>query len=174
MHIVAEPHHPPRISPSVATPWASHDQLELNLALFRTWDAILAIYGSPPYEMTFHMMLYVGNKNVAWPARDSSADDVYWHHCLARFDAFPGVVIDVSKEAGGYGVGNDYITRRLGLIHAMNPHQRPVTAHSGLSWSNKCQETSDQSNPCTFVSVQKHFPGDFYSQVSTSQALQTH
>ena len=43
--------------------------------------------------------------------------------------AFSNIVLDVSKEAGAYGVGVPYAQDRLRLIHELNPHKRLVTAH---------------------------------------------
>jgi hypothetical protein len=45
---------------------------------------------------------------VAWPTRGSPQDDTYWHYVLARYGAHPNIVLDVSKEAGAYGVGLAY------------------------------------------------------------------
>ena len=93
----------------------------------------------------------MGNKNVAWPERLGSADDIYWRNVLARWAAHPALIIDVSKEAASYGVGAAYIRERLALIHANNAHGRLVTAHSGLSWSGECEGCN-----LTMVSTQKH------------------
>jgi len=39
------------------------------------------------YNLTAHMMLYVGNKQVQWPLRGSAADDIYWRYVLHRYGA---------------------------------------------------------------------------------------
>ena len=48
---------------------------------------------------------------------------------LVSAGAFSNIVLDVSKEAGAYGVGVPYAQDRLRLIHELNPHKRLVTAH---------------------------------------------
>ena len=115
-------------------------------------------------DVVIHLMHYVGNKNVAWPERLSAADEIYWRNVLARYAAHPAVILDVSKEAASYGVGKEYILNRLALIHANNAHKRLVTAHSGLSWSEKCPGCG-----LTMLSTQTHkenqSAGEFFSNV---------
>ena len=101
--------------------------------------------------LVVHVMMYVGNKNVNWPSRLSDNDDVYWWNVLARIAPHPAVILDVSKEAGSYGVGQNYVYNRLRLIHRLNSHHRLVTAHSGLNWSGKCPGCN-----LTMVSLQSH------------------
>lgn len=151
------PRQPPRLSPTLLTPWASADQLALDLAFFRGWDALLTLLQER--GIVAHVMVYVrlpppphmpapaappwvvptpaaatrrtavtppaqvGNKNVAWPARGSAADDLFWRHCVARWDASAAVVWDVSKEAGSYGVGDAYALGRRGA--ACPPARQP-------------------------------------------------
>ena len=133
--------------------------MHLNLRFYRHWDAIMA--AADARDMVIHLMMYVSNKHVAWPSRLSLADDVYWRHSLARYAAHPAVVLDAGKEAGGRGVGADYVRNRIRLMHSYNGHRRLVTAHSGLLWSNNCSGCN-----LTLVSTQthseNHTSGDFY------------
>lgn len=72
---------------------------------------------------------------------------------MARFGAYPSVVLDVSKEAGGYGVGDDYVQNRMRMMRSMNAHGRLITAHSGFSWNDWCTGASDL---CDLISAQHH------------------
>ena len=145
------------------TPWETMaDRSRLNLRFLRHWDQVLD--AADARDVVIHLMHYVGNKNVAWPEKLSGDDDIYWRNVLARYAAHPAVIIDVSKEAASYGVGAPYILNRLQLIHESNAHMRLVTAHSGLSWSEKCAGCG-----LTMLSTQTHLEnqtsGGFYSNV---------
>ena len=61
-------------------------------------------------------------------------------------------MLDVSKEAGAYGVGAAYIENRLRLIKAMNPQGRLITAHGGLLQSNTCPPEL-----CSMSTQETHF-----------------
>ena len=77
----------PRVSPTLLTPWDpdSPDQSRLSLPFFEHWDRVIRTMGR--YNLTAHMMLYVGNKQVQWPPRGSAADDIYWRYVLHRYGA---------------------------------------------------------------------------------------
>jgi hypothetical protein len=145
------------------TPWETMaDRSRLNLRFLRHWDRVLD--AADARDVVIHLMHYVGNKNVAWPEKLSGDDDIYWRNVLARYASHPAVIIDVSKEAASYGVGAPYILNRLQLIHESNAHMRLVTAHSGLSWSEKCAGCG-----LTMLSTQTHLEnqtsGGFTSNV---------
>ena len=50
-----------------------------------------------------HLMIYVWNKNVRWPAAGSEADNLYFDYVVKRYQAFSNIVWDISKEAILYG-----------------------------------------------------------------------
>jgi len=155
---------PPRVAPVAQTPWASADQMELNLAYFRKIDRVLSLLEAR--GMVAHVMIYVGNKHVDWPAQESTADDIYWRYCMARFGASNAVVWDVSKEAGSYGVGRPYIINRLELMNAMNGHQRLIGAHSGVSKADQYRSNLCPTELCSILPAQMHYwsneISDFY------------
>jgi hypothetical protein len=132
---------PPRVTPSPLTPWPSHTRDTLQIAYFDVVDDVLAEMEAR--GIVAHLMVYVGNKNVLWPVQRTAADDVFWRYVLARFGAANNLIWDVSKEAGSYGVGADYIHNRLRLIASLNAHGRVVGAHSGVSAA-----TDFRSNQC--------------------------
>jgi hypothetical protein len=88
----------PRVSPTILTPWAadqrySHDQAALSLPFFAHWDAVIATMGR--YNLTAHMMLYVGNKEVNWPTRGSEDDNTQvapFARCLELRPYQPAVI----------------------------------------------------------------------------------
>lgn len=112
------PNTPPRVSPAAVTPWVSGKEYELNQAFFDHWDLVLRTMAA--HNLTAHIMLYVGNKGVVWPTRNSAADDAFWAHAIARFNAVPNVVLDVSKEAGAYGIGVPWVS-----LLPPNPRSNP-------------------------------------------------
>eukprot|EP00041_Stephanoeca_diplocostata_P028850 m.835112 g.835112 ORF g.835112 m.835112 type:complete len:792 (+) comp23452_c0_seq18:82-2457(+) len=160
---------PPRVSPTHTTPWAGGAPLDydtLDTRFFAHVDRTLTVLLQ--HNMTANLMLYVGNKAVQWPARNSPADDLYWRYCMARFGAFPNVVLDVSKEAGSYGVGEAYAVQRMQLMHAMNAHGRIVTAHGPGAFSGLCPSATTPSTAharvghhatalCDMFTIQKHY-----------------
>jgi hypothetical protein len=149
----------PKIAPTLTTPWVcsggsgsgnvwKYDTLDLRF--FRHWDHVFRTLEQK--GLVAHLMMYVGNKGVVWPMRNTTSDDIYWRHVLARFGSYSSVVFDVSKEAGSYGISSEYVHKRLSLIHEMNAHKRLVTSHSGMHWSNECEGCN-----LTMITVQKHF-----------------
>jgi hypothetical protein len=145
---------PPRVSPTPRTPWATADQETLDLDYFRNYESMLEMFAER--SMVAHVMFFVGNKNVQWPAQGSAADDIYWRNAMARLAAYPSVVLDVSKEAGSHNAGRpvSYFVDRMRLMKGMNAHRRLLTAHSGFDWTNKCDEAPEL---CEVLSIQKHF-----------------
>ena len=139
----------PKVSPTLITPF-SENGLSLNYAFFEHWDDIFTLALS--YDIQLHVMHYVGNKNVQWPTQNSALDEQYWTHILSRYNAFPNLIMDVSKETAGYGVGISYMMSRLEMMHSMNIHQRLITAHSGLIWTNDCPQCN-----LTMVTAQTHY-----------------
>lgn len=149
---------PPRVAPTRLTPWASADQLTLDLDYFDVVDRVLRELERR--SMVAHLMLYVGNKHVNWPEPGGAADDVYWRYCMARFGASNAVVLDVSKEAGSYGVGDEYIFDRLRLMSLMNAHGRLLGAHSGVSKASEYRSNACPPELCSLLPAQLHFWGN--------------
>lgn len=144
---------PPRVSPTPTTPWASADQLTLDLDFWHNYEAMLEMLAEA--NVIAHVMFYVGNKNVGWPAAQSAADDLYWITAMARLGAYPSVVLDVSKEAGSANAGRptSYFVERMRLMQSMNAHGRILTSHSGFDWSNRCDAAPEL---CEVISAQIH------------------
>ncbi|WP_299547293.1 DUF4038 domain-containing protein [Seonamhaeicola sp.] len=73
------------------------DYSALNMGFFKHFDQVVAQMHE--HEIISHLMIYVWNKRVAWPEARSEADNMYYDHVIKRYQAFPNIVWDVSKEA---------------------------------------------------------------------------
>lgn len=118
----------------------------LNVTYFQRFDRV--IRALERHGIAAHVMIYVWNKLVAWPDADSVADNRYFDYVIKRYQAFPNLIWDISKEATGYG-HNDmgYITGRIERLRALDTHDRLVTVHA-YGYCHKFPETVD------FISVQ--------------------
>ena len=68
-------------------------------------------------EIVSHLMIYVWNKNVNWPDMDTKADNMYYDYIVKRYQAFPNIIWDVSKEALYYNrATKEYISERITLV----------------------------------------------------------
>lgn len=73
------------------------DYSALNFDFFQHFDKIIAEMHER--EIVSHLMVYVWNKLVNWPEPGSHADDMYYDYVIKRYQAFPNIIWDVSKEA---------------------------------------------------------------------------
>ena len=123
------------------------DHSKLNLEFFRHYDRLIALLDE--LNLSAHIMIYVWNKEVNWPAARSVEDNRYFDYVVKRYQGFPNVVWDISKEALGYG-HNDmgYITERIDRLRALDAHRRLVTVHDYLY----CNHHPDKVD---FISVQE-------------------
>lgn len=106
----------------------SPDFSGLNIDFFKKYDrTILAMHDR---QLFAHIMIYVWNKLVAWPDMRSDADNMYYDYVIKRYQAFPNVLWDVSKEALYYGRADEaYISERIERIRKQDSYQRLVTVH---------------------------------------------
>ena len=122
------------------------DYSRLNVEYFQRLDRVIDYLDRK--GVVAHLMIYVWNKQVRWPEAESEADDRYFDYVVRRYQAFPNLVWDVSKEALGYGhtdVG--YISRRIERLRRLDAFDRLITVHD-YSYCRRFTETVD------FVSVQ--------------------
>ncbi len=118
----------------------------LNVEYFQRFDRVIRELNR--HGVIAHVMIYVWNKLVSWPESDSAADNRYFDYVVKRYQAFPNLIWDISKEATGYG-HNDmgYITRRIERLRGLDGHNRLVTVHD----YGYCHRFPDQVD---FISVQ--------------------
>lgn len=84
-----------------------------------------------------HLMIYVWNKLVAWPGMNTNADNMYFDYVVKRYQAFPNIVWDISKEALYYGrADEDYIHGRIQRLKANDKYNRLVSVHDYKYCSN--------------------------------------
>lgn len=122
------------------------DHTKLNTEYFRRLDRVVDYLDKK--GIAAHLMIYVWNKEVKWPKADSEEDNRYFDYVAKRYQAYPNLVWDISKEALGYGRSDaGYITRRIDRLRQLDAHKRLVTVHDyGYCKSHK--------NKLDFASVQ--------------------
>lgn len=118
------------------------DHSALNVAFFKHLDkVILSMHNR---EIVSHLMIYVWNKLVNWPEPGSAADDMYYQYVVKRYQAFPNIIWDVSKEATSKiaqskfkNIG-EHIRKRVIDTRATDAYHRLVSVHDyGFCKKNK-------------------------------------
>ncbi len=105
------------------------DYSSLNVEFFQKFDRTISAMHDK--RIVSHLMIYVWNKLVAWPDMNSEADDMYFDYVIKRYQAFPNITWDISKEALYYGRANfDYIHERINRARANDYYNRLLTVHS--------------------------------------------
>lgn len=100
----------------------------LNTDYFDRLDEVVAYMNDR--GIICHLMLYVWNKKVRWPEQNSRPDRRYVDYVVARYQGFPNVVWDVSKEALTYGYcTSDYIAGICGRIRQRDAFDHLLTVH---------------------------------------------
>jgi len=118
----------------------------LNIEYFQRLDRVIAELDES--QVAAHLMIYVWNKQVNWPAAESAEDNRYFDYVVKRYQAFPNLIWDISKEALGYGHNDvNYITRRIERLKALDAYRSLVTVHD-YYYCKKFPEMVD------FVSIQ--------------------
>jgi Protein of unknown function (DUF4038)/Domain of unknown function (DUF5060) len=136
-------------SPSVF-PFAGNnekpDHSTLNVEYFQRLDRVIEYLNQK--GVVAHLMIYVWNKRVAWPEANSEADNRYFDYVVHRYQAYPNIVWDISKEALGYGHTDvNYITQRIERLREKDVYDRLITVHD-YGYCQRFPENVD------FVSVQ--------------------
>ena len=122
------------------------DHSQLNHAYFQRLERVIDYLDQK--GIACHLMIYVWNKAVNWPAADSPEDNRYFDYVVKRYQAFPNIIWDVSKEALGYGHDDvGYINRRIDRLRKDDAHQHLVTVHD-YQYCSKFPQNVD------FISVQ--------------------
>lgn len=132
------------------------DYSQLNLKFFDHFDSVIEMMNE--LDITAHVMIYVWNKQVNWPPSNTAEDNRYFDYVIARYQAYPNILWDISKEATGYGHNDmDYIVRRIERLKKMDGHKRLATVHA-FSYCAKYPETVD------FISYQ-NWTASLYNQM---------
>ena len=122
------------------------DHSTLNPDFFKHLDRVIAYLHDQ--EIVSHLMIYVWNKKVNWPEANSEADNRYFDYVVKRYQAFPNIIWDISKEALGYGHDDiNYISERITRLQKNDSYQRLLTVHD-YGYCAKYPEKVD------FISIQ--------------------
>ncbi len=104
------------------------DYSGLNIDFFKHLDGVIELLAEK--NIVSHLMIYVWNKKVNWPEANSTADNMYFDYVVKRYQAYPNIVWDISKEALGYGHTDiHYISNRIDRLEALNAYNRLLTVH---------------------------------------------
>lgn len=104
------------------------DYSVLNIDFFKHLDRVIAHLDDE--EIIAHLMIYVWNKKVNWPEPNSTADNMYFDYVVKRYQAYPNLIWDISKEALAYGRDDmSYITERINRLRKLDGHQRLLSVH---------------------------------------------
>ena len=122
------------------------DHSKLNIEYFQRLDRVVDYLDQK--GIAAHLMIYVWNKQVNWPAARSKADNRYFDYVVRRYQAYPNVIWDISKEALGYGHTDvNYISERIERLRKQDAYKRLVTVHD----YTYCRRFADKVD---FISVQ--------------------
>lgn len=122
------------------------DHSQLNIEYFRRLDRVIDYLDQK--GIAAHLMIYVWNKQVNWPDADSAEDNRYFDYVVKRYQAYPNLIWDISKEALGYGHTDvNYISSRIDRLRKRDAYKRLVTVHD-YGYCKRFQEKVD------FISVQ--------------------
>jgi hypothetical protein len=126
------------------------DHRTLNVGFFQHLDRVIAHLHER--EIIAHLMIYVWNKHVNWARPYSREDNLYFDYVVKRYQAFPNLVWDISKEALAYGRDDiNYITERIDRLRRLDGHGRLVTVHD----YHYCRTFPEKVD---FISVQEWRP----------------
>ena len=104
------------------------DHSRLNIDYFKRLDRVIEYLDEK--DIAAHLMVYVWNKKVNWPEANSEADNRYFDYVAKRYQAYPNLVWDISKEALGYGHTDvNYITSRIDRLRKLDQYKRLITVH---------------------------------------------
>lgn len=139
------------------------DFSQLNVRFFQHFDRV--IQHLHERGIFAHVMIYVWNKKVSWPPMYSVEDNRYFDYVIKRYQAYPNIIWDVSKEALDHARCDiPYINERIERIRRLDTYKRLVTVHD----YEYCSREPDKVD---FISIQ-NWRSDLYSL--SLEAYETH
>ena len=128
----------------------------LNTDFFRRLDRVIEYLQSK--RIIAHLMIYVWNKEVNWPPMYSEADNRYFEYVIKRYEGYPNIIWDISKEALSYGrCDMNYVTDRIQRVRNLDAYKRLLTVHD----YRYCERYPDQVD---FISIQ-YWGTDLYEKM---------
>ena len=104
------------------------DHSTLSVEYFQRFDRIISYLEEK--GIVAHLMIYVWNKQVNWPAPGSDDDNLYFDYVVKRYQGFPNLIWNISKEALDYDyVGAEYVTGRIDRLRRLDGHRRLLSVH---------------------------------------------
>jgi len=104
------------------------DYSTLNVEFFKRFDRVITELDNQ--GIVAHLMIYVWNKKVNWPEPYSKADNLYFDYVVKRYQAYPNLIWDISKEALAYGRDDmGYITERIDRLKNLDAYNRLLSVH---------------------------------------------
>lgn len=144
---------PDDFGPPPVRPWPGPaeqpDHTRLNPEYWRRFDRMMeALF---EHGVVAHLYVKVYNKKVVWPKPMSPEDALYFDHLVARYQAYPNIVWDFSKES--YNEPDKaYMIDRLRRIRARDAYGRLVTVHD----DKRVSYTEPGRSLIDFVTDQNH------------------
>lgn len=100
----------------------------LNVTFFQRFDRMISLMDR--HDIVAHLMIYVWNKKVNWPGAETEADNMYFDYIIKRYQAFPNVIWDISKEAlNNKRCTEAYGRERINRIDSLDAYDRLVSVH---------------------------------------------
>ncbi|GAC1472474.1 MAG: hypothetical protein PVSMB7_25190 [Chloroflexota bacterium] len=118
------------------------DHSQLNPAFFQIYDGMMQALEEK--GIVVNLMFKVYNKMVNWPAPGSKEEERYFRYVTARYQAFPNVTWDFSKES--FNEPDKNLQKRLiDLIRATDAYHRLTTSHDNdvYDWDPKLNSNLD-------------------------------
>ena len=121
---------PDDYGPSLLYAWAgSNDQPDhsrMNVAYWQHYDLMMNALMERGIQN--HMLIKVNNKQVKWPAHGSVEEKLFFRWLMARYAAYPNIILDFCKEAHGE---KDLAYKQgwLKYIRAADPYHHLTTVH---------------------------------------------
>jgi hypothetical protein len=126
------------------------DYSGLSVDFFKHLDRV--IHHLDDKGIVAHLMIYVWNKNVNWPEMYSRADNMFFDYVISRYQAFPNIIWDPSKEALDYGRCDiPYVNERIARVRNLDAFNRLLTVHD-------YEYNSREHHRVDFISIQTWRP----------------
>ena len=146
-------------------PWAGTnakpDHSRINPAFFKIYDGMMdALLEN---GIVAQIMIKVYNKDVNWPAKGSRDEARYFRYVAARYQAYPNLIWDFSKEARNES-DKDLEKSLIELVRTTDGYHHLTTAHDDDPYEWDWQRNSNLD----FRTEQKH--GDYAAWIAFGRA----
>lgn len=158
---------PDDFGPPTDYPWkgsnSAPDQSQINPSFFANYDRVMQYLFDR--GVGAHVMIKVYNKGVNWPAKGSKADDLFFTHVLARYQAYPNLMWDFSKESNNE-TDIAYKSGRIQLMRDQDAYHHPVSTHTDLGYYSNAASNglldfrTDQNQAAYYSTIISHRNAD--------------